>query len=222
MINELIFLLHAVVISCAALYALHLGKQALVAFISVQCILANLFVLKQTTLFGLTATCADPFTIGAVLGLNLLQEYYDRKSATSAVWTSFFLLIFYAVVSYIHLLYIPALHDTMQPHYVALLQFMPRITVASFSVYLFVQYIDTQLFGFLKKVFGGRYLPLRNMLSIGTTQLLDTVLFSFLGLYGIVHNIGQIIMISYSIKLLALAISTPFVALSKKIRQQTN
>jgi uncharacterized PurR-regulated membrane protein YhhQ (DUF165 family) len=47
------------------------------------------------------------------------------------------------------------------------------------------------------------------------TQLLDTILFSLLGLYGLVANIWQIIIISYLIKLFAIGIATPLVGFSK-------
>lgn len=186
MVNELIFTAHTFLIGLFALLALRLGSQALVVFISIQCILANLFVLKQTTLFGISATCSDAFSIGAVLGLNLLQEYYGRAAARRAIWISFLFLIFYATVSLIHLAYIPSASDTAHAHFFQLLNVMPRITVASFVVYVVVQYLDSMLYANLRELLSGKYLVLRTWLSIATMQLLDTVLFSFLGLYGIV------------------------------------
>src|SRR5882724_1397465 len=122
MINEIFFIFHSIIIAISALVALGLGQSALVAFICTQCILANLFVIKQITLFGLTATCADAFTIGATLGLNLLQEYFGKEAAKKAIWINFALLIFYLIASQIHLLYVPAYCDTTQYHFLALLQ----------------------------------------------------------------------------------------------------
>jgi uncharacterized integral membrane protein (TIGR00697 family) len=94
---------------------------------------------------------------------------------------------------------------------------MPRIMIASISVYLFSQLLDYILYGALKKMCQERYLVLRNYASIAFCQLVDTVLFSFLGLYGIVHNIWDVIIISYSVKLGAIVIATPFVILSRFI-----
>ena len=232
--NELIFILHTLFIGLTALGALALGRSALVAFVSIQCILANLFVLKQTTLFGLNATCADAFTIGATIGLNLLQEYFGKSIARTTIAINFFFLVFYAVISQIHLWYTPSSFDTMQEHFSPLLGFMPRIVIASFTVYLIAQIVDYLLYGWLKKQSRlhlsrpsglasstgqgtSRFLVLRNYASISVSQLIDTVLFSFLGLYGIVDNIGEIILISYSIKLVAIALATPFVLCSKSI-----
>lgn len=215
--NELVFLSHSFIVSAAALIALRFGKSALVTFICIQCVLANLFVLKQTTLFGFNATCADAFTIGATLGLNLLQEYFGRAITRSTIFINFFILLFYALASQIHLLYIPSIFDTTQMHYASLLQFMPRIVIASFIVYFIAQMVDYFLYGFLKRMWTQKFLIFRNVISISVSQLVDTILFSFLGLYGIVENLWEIILISYSIKLIAIALSTPFIWLSSKI-----
>src|SRR6266404_4949965 len=187
--NELIFALHTIIIAMFSLGALALGQSALVAFVCSCCVLANLFVVKQITLFGLTATCADAFTVGATIGLNLLQEYFGKEIAKRTIWINFCLLIFYAIVSQIHLIYIPHTADSMHLHFMPLLNLMPRIVVASFSVYLISQMADYYLYGLLKKAFQNRYIILRNYSSIILCQLLDTVLFSFLGLYGIIDDI---------------------------------
>jgi len=215
--NELIFILHAIIISFFALGALRLGSQALVAFISVQCILANLFVVKQINFCGFTVTCSDAFTIGAVLGLNLLQEYFGRDQAKKAIGTSFGLLVFYAIMTQIHLGYVPSACDTMHGAYDTVLRFMPRIIIASFVVYLAVQHFDFWLYAKFKTLTNGRFFVLRNYFSISITQLLDTLLFSFLGLYGMVDNIWHIIFVSYAIKMATIAIATPFLALSKRV-----
>ena len=47
--NELMFLFHIALMSLSTLAALRMGKEALVAFISLQAVLANLFVVKQIT-----------------------------------------------------------------------------------------------------------------------------------------------------------------------------
>ncbi len=217
MINELIFIIHATFMSCSALAALWFGQAALVAFISLQCVLANLFVIKQITLFGLTATTADAFTVGSVLGLNLLQEYFGRAAVRRAIWISFALMIFYAVASQIQLAYMPSIFDTTQIHFLPILWMMPRIVGASFTVYLLVAHIDAWLFGLLQRWFAGTHLAVRTFISLMFCQLLDTILFSFLGLYGIVDNIWQIIAVSYTIKIASALVAMPFVGMAKKI-----
>jgi queuosine precursor transporter len=160
--------------------------------------------------------------VGATIGLNMLQEYFGKEIAKKTIWINFFLLIFYAIVSQIHLIYIPHAADTMHLHFMPLLGFMPRIVVASFSVYWISQMADYYLYGFLRKTLHNKCIILRNYASIALCQLLDTVLFSFVGLYGIIDNIWEVIIISYMIKLASIIIATPFVGMSRKIYTITN
>lgn len=216
MFNELLFVVYSIIVAAMALISLRLGKEALVAYITLVAVLANVFVLKQISLGGYTATASDVLVIGSVLGLNLLQEYFGKSIAQATVWISFACLIFYTIVSQLHMLYIPAAHDTMHLHYAALLSPMLRITIASLTTYFIVQSLDVYIYSMLKAVLKGRFIIVRNLLSIATTQLLDTVLFGILGLYGLVDDLTSILLISYLIKLSALAITAPCVGLSKK------
>lgn len=220
MFNELIFTAHVFFMCLFVLFSLRLGKEALMGFVALQYILANLFVLKQITLFGLTATATDPFTVGAMLGLNIIQEYYGRDVTKKTIWIGFFLLIFYTLATILHLQYTPSPDDTMQPHFHAILGFMPRIAAASLIVYLIVQQLDVWIFGYLKKQYSGISLELRSAISVGISQLIDTILFTFLGLYGLIANPWHIIIISYIIKVITIGIAVPFLGLSKRFARR--
>jgi len=213
--NELVFFGHLLAIVASLLSALYLGKEALIALISVFAVLMNLFVIKQITLFGLTVTATDAFAVGVTLGLNLLQEYYGKEITQKAIWISFFTSLVVIAMGFIHLTYIPAPTDFSNVHFQAILGFMPRIIIASLVTYFIVMQIDAFLYGHLKALFSDRFLIMRNYTSILTSQFIDTVLFSFLGLYGIVSSVGSIIAVSYTIKIIVILIATPFVALSK-------
>src|SRR5438105_2686546 len=80
-----------------------LGQSALTTWIAILSLIANLFVLKQISLFGFNATACDVFAIGGLLGLNLLQEKFGRQATQQAIYISFSALVFFAVMSYIHL-----------------------------------------------------------------------------------------------------------------------
>jgi len=218
MINELLFLFHILCMGASLLIGLHIGSYALTALIGLNVVLANIFVTKQITLFGLNATSADIFTIGTVLGINLLQEYFGRTIAKKAISISFLLMIFYTIMSQFQIWYAPSLCDTMNEHFCSLLSSAPRILSASLAAYCISQYSEYLLYGFLKNYWNNKFLILRNWISTSICQLLDTILFSFLGLYGIVDNISHIIFISYTIKMIILFLSTPAIVLSKKIR----
>lgn len=214
--NELLFLFHLICISATTIIMLKMGSEALVAFLCVQAILANLFVIKQITLFGLTATASDMYIVGSVLSLNLLQEYYGKHLARKAIWVSFCLLIFYTIVSQIHIYYIPSPSDFSHNYYYSLLSYMPRLTSASIIVYLIVQHFDTYFYAILKRIFEGKHLLVRNLISITVSQAFDTILFSLLGLYGIINDIGQVMLVAFTVKMITMMLLTPSVFIIKK------
>lgn len=216
MVNELTLLFQIFVISTTAVIALRLGQEALVAFTVLQMVLANLFVIKQTTLFGLHATTADAFAVGSLLGFNLLQEFFDRKIAKKTIITTFVLLIFYAIVARAHLLYIPSSFDSAHTHFVPILSVAPWLVGGSVVIYMIAQIIDFFLYGALQKLFR-RWLVIRNYIALICSQLVDTILFSlFLLALGIVHNLYHVIIISFSIKFLITLISTPMIVFMAK------
>jgi len=210
--NELNFLFHILVVIAFVFASLRLGKSALIAFIAMQGIFANLFVVKQMTLFGFSVTCSDVFAIGAILSLNLLQEYFGKEAAKKAVIISFFSLLFFVCAVQIHLLYFPTSSDVTQGAFETIFSHSVRIVFASVATFFLVQQWDVRFFGWLK----GK-LPIRVAISLLCSQLLDTVLFSFLGLYGIVESVFDIMIVSFAIKCLIIFTSTPFVAFSKRL-----
>lgn len=215
--NELVFVLHAAASVLFTLISLRLGAEALAASVAVQMLLANLFVVKEMVWFGFQITCSDPFVIGSALSLNLLQEYFGRDKAREAIGLSFITSLFLMVFGGIVVLYTPSAFDSMHPHLQAIFSHTPRIVIASLFVAVLVQYIDVMLYGMLKKHFGNRFLWVRNTASMLTTQGIDTLLFSFLGLYGIVHQIWDIVLISFLVKLCTIVIAGPAIELSRFI-----
>jgi len=214
--NECVFFVHILVLVSFVLLSLKLGKESLIACFILQIILANLFVTKQMTCFTLQITCADAYTVGAIFSLNLLQEYFGKKYAKRAIWTLFILLLFFITMSYIHLKYHPSQHDHTHQAFTAVLGSTSRIVLASFFVTLFTQKLDVELFGFLKKRFPEKALLFRFGSASLLTQLIDTLLFSFIALHGLVHNIKDIILMSYLIKAVIILCITPATILAKR------
>lgn len=206
--NEILFFIQIVLIVGFAIGALKLGKSALVAWVAIQALIANLFVLKQITLFGFFVTASDAFSIGSLLGLSFLQEYFGRVEAQKATWICFFFMIFFTFVSQVHLFYAPSPHDVTHEAFVSILTQSPRLLVASMGVFFIVQRIDIQLFAFLKKIWPQVGFASRTGITLVFSQLIDTVLFSFAGLYGIVNSMFDIIVVSFLIKLLVIAFSS--------------
>ncbi len=217
MLNVLLFLGSCALVAGFAWYFWYLGQSALTAWIALLSLLANLFVLKQIGLVGLNATASDVFAIGSLLGLNLLQEKYGRKAAQQAIWTSFSCLVFFAVMSQIHLQYEPSIHDQAQEAYSFLLTPAPRIFFASLITFLIVDQFDSRLYGVLREKLPQFSMILTSGATMCISQLLDTVLMSMLGLYGLVEAITEIIIVSYGIKLVAIANTLPWSFVTRRL-----
>jgi len=214
--NEILFFLHVGLVMAFGFGVLCLGKEAITAWVALQAVLANLFVIKQITFFHFEVTCSDVYAIGSLFGLNLLREYFGQPAAKKALWICFFSMIFFAAMAQVHLLYLPSSFDTSQDAFSLILASSPRLLLASLGVFFVVQQIDLRLFNYLKHKWEKVPLSLRSGFSIGTTQFLDTALFSFFGLWGIVASLFDVIFISFFIKLLVIACMSPLVHFSKR------
>lgn len=215
--NLAILLLHIVTVCTLTLFFLRLGKEGIVAWAAFTAVTANLFVHKQISLFGLTVTCSDALAVGYLLASNLIQEFFGRECAKRTIWISFLLSLSFGILSILHLAYTPSLADTTHSHFEFLLKPLPRMIGASLFSFLIVQLLDLSFFAYIRKKMEGRHLSLRLALSAVLAHGLDSVLFSYLGLYGIVFSIGHVILFSFAIKCLVLVIAIPFLSFSKRM-----
>lgn len=179
-----------------------------------QAIFANLFVVKQISLFGFSVTCSDVFAIGGILGLNLFQEKYGREESNQVVKASFLGLLFFMLMSKIHLLYHPLFSDHTHDAFEIVLSQTGRITIASIGVYWIVQKLDVWLFALLKTIFTS--LSIRVGISLILTQFFDTVLFSYVGLYGLVESMFDVIFLSFLVKCIIIFCCVLFTKLMRK------
>ncbi len=216
--NESIFILHLIIVSICTLFTFKKGALALTCWICLQAVLANLFVLKQVCLFGAHVTSSDVFAVGTIFGLNLLREYFGKDSAQKALWNCFISMAFFMVMSQIHLLYSPSVYDTTQNAYELLLAPSPRLLAASLLTFFIVQQLDLRLFTILKKNLSKTSFTIRNAICSTLSQGLDTLLFSFLGLFGMVAVLSDIILVSFLIKLTVIALMTPLIHFSKRFK----
>lgn len=221
--NELVFLGYIIAVCTSSLIALKIGKEALMALMAIQTVLVNLFVTKEITLFGFTATASDALAVGITFTLNLIIEYWGKQAGKLSTGISFFCAIAFILFSAFHLLYTPALFDSSNTHFQALLTAMPRVIIASLVTFLIVQTIETNLYSYLKQKFNNSFFILRNYTSTAISQLIDTILFSFLGLWQLnpsfssLSTIFQIITVSYLIKIVTIVVAVPYLYLVKKL-----
>ncbi len=201
--NESIFFLQVLSSLLLLFFALKRGPLFLSATIALYALLSNLLVLKQVSLFGFFATASEPFAVASLVGLNLLQERFGKKRGKEAIGLSFFFLLTFTLFAKLHILF-PSLNP-IDSAYEAIFSQAPRLMAASIGVFFVVQWLDLYLFSFLRSRIG---FPL--LITLCVTQTIDTLLFSFFGLYGLVDSIGSVIVFSLIIKAIAIGASSLF------------
>ena len=217
MLNLLLFLGSCALIAGFAWFFSRLGQGGLTAWIAILSLLANLFVLKQIDLLGLNATASDIFAIGNLLALNLLQEKYGRQATQSAIWTSFSCLLFFVIMSQIHLHYEPSLYDNSQNSYALILAATPRMMIASLFTFLVIDQFDSRFYGYMRQRLPQVSMILVSAMTMCISQTLDSILCNTLGLFGVV----EIILVSVAIKVLAIASTIPWAYASRKLFSQS-
>ncbi len=216
MINEFLFFIQIVIVTGIGVLSLKLGKEALITLFCLQGILANMLILKQITLFSLHVTATDVFSIGSILSLNLIQEYFGKETAQKAILINLAMTLFYLGITFLHSIFIPNSFDTMHGHYQNIFHYMPRIVLASLLTATLVQYFDTYFFQFLQNLFKQKYFTLRATISLILSQIIDTCLFTVLGMYGIVASITHLIIVSLVIKLITIFLVSFFIGFIRK------
>ncbi len=213
--NELLFFAHTLLVIALTLGALRLGREALVVAVALMAVIANLFVLKQIQLFGLTVTCADVYIVGAMIGLNLIQEFFGKELVRRTTWVTLGAMTLFALMAQLHLLYRPAPVDGAQVHYLALLSVAPRLLAASFFCIFLVQRLGVRLFGILQRT--SLPLAIRSGCTQAVCQAVDTGLFAVLGLWGIVAHLGHVMVASFLVKMGVILLMAPLTGLGRRV-----
>lgn len=214
--NELTFIFQIFIILSFTIACWRWGKEALIANAAFLALFANLFLLKQINLFGFEVTASDAFAVGSMLSINLVREYYSKESANLSVQISFFFLLLFALLSQIHLLYTPTASDTANSAYQQLFSFAPRLFFSSLFSFWITQQFDLKLFSYLRRKMPNQSFALRSTLSLIPSQALDTLLFTFLGLYGLIASLTDILVVSFLIKCITICALIPLSALIKR------
>ena len=235
--NEILYLLQTVVGLAFTLIAFRLGKHWLYGYIAVCIILANIFVTKEITLFGLTATGGNVVYGAIFLTTDILAEHYGKRAARRAVFIGFFVSLFYVVMSQFMAAFPinpnsenPEMAKTISEGMGAIFSFAPSIILASMTAYLVSQLHDIWAFHFIKMKTKGKLLWLRNNCSTWVSQMIDSVIFCLLAFLVFpkimlgsefvkeLPVIIEIILSTYILKILVAVIDTPFIYLSYVVK----
>lgn len=205
--NELVFFSHIGAILFSIYTFSKLGKSGLNVLFVLQIIFANLFILKQTSLFGLAVTTTDCYTIGSFLTLNIIRECFGKKEAHKTITLGLISVLFLPFMSMFLLSY-SSIEDGAEFSnlYQSLLTPSLRIFITSIFCMVTFQKLDTYIFSKLRKSYS---LEISMLTSLLCTQFLDTFFFTYGALSGILSNLPSIVFFSYLIKVITILVMTP-------------
>lgn len=195
------------------------GKTGLYIWVPIAIIIANIQVTKTINIFGLTATLGNIVYATSFLVTDILSENYGKRDASRAVGIGFFALLMMTILMNIALFFVPAKSDFAQGSLSAIFSLMPRIALGSLTAYGFSQLHDIWAYDFWKRKFSAdRYLWMRNNFSTMVSQLLDTLIFTFIAFWGVFEwgVLIQIIITTYLLKWLVALLDTPFLYIAKR------
>lgn len=217
--NEYLWLLLLLANFSAIILAYRLfGKLGLYIWIPIATILANIQVLKMVDLLAIGVTLGNITYASSFLVTDILSENYGKKAARQAVYVGFFSLAATVIIMNIALMFKPNEFDFIQESLKNIFSLLPRIALASLIAYGVSQLHDVWAYNFWKNLFPGvKFLWLRNNASTMVSQLLDSVIFTFIAFWGLLpqSEFGQILITTYVVKFIVAAIDTPFLYLAR-------
>ena len=194
------------------------GKTGLYIWIPIATILANIQVLKMVDLLSIGVTLGNITYASSFLVTDILSENYGKKAARKAVFIGFFSLAATVIIMNIALNFKPNEFDFIQESLNNIFAILPRIALASLIAYGASQLHDVWAYSFWKGLFPhDSFLWLRNNASTMVSQLIDSVLFTFIAFWGLLPHTEfiQILITTYLLKWIVAAIDTPFLYLAR-------
>jgi len=194
------------------------GKTGLYVWIPISTILANIQVLKMVDLFTIGVTLGNITYASSFLVTDILSENYDKKSAKKSVYIGFFSLSATVIIMNLALMFKPNEFDFVQESLKNIFSLLPRIALASLIAYAVSQLHDVWAYNLWKtRLPGIHFLWLRNNASTIVSQLLDSVIFTFIAFWGLLANneFFEILLTTYLLKVIVATVDTPFLYLAK-------
>lgn len=167
---------------------------------------SNFLASKVICVCGLEMPSA---TIGYALTYlmtDVIGELYGKKIANRIVQFGFICLIVACVLTRLTLL-LPSPYDSNA--FSQVFSMSTRIFIASIVAYIISQSTDVYIFHKIRN-YSPKFKFIRNNVSTIISQFLDTIIFSFIGFYGIVPNIWGMVWGVFIAKILLALCDTPF------------
>lgn len=219
--NETLFFIAIIVNFLGVTLAYKLfSKTGIYAWIALATVIANIEVVKCVDIFGLPLTLGN-VTYGSIfLATDILNEKYGREKAQKGVFLGFFSLLVLTLFTQIDLLYIPSSNDFAQGAMQTIFALTPRICLGSMLAYLVSNTMDVFLYKKIRDILpADKFLWVRNNAATMTSQLVDTILFTFIAFFGVfpLSIVLKLCFTTYVLKLIIAVCDTPFLYLAKRI-----
>ncbi|MBN1375442.1 MAG: queuosine precursor transporter [Dehalococcoidia bacterium] len=187
-------------------------RFVVLAALFLTCLLAaNILIVKQIAVFGLTLPAAIIiFPLGYIFG-DALTEVYGYSQARRVIWLGFFCnLVLVAAIWLVGILPAASVFEA-QSAYERILGSTPRFLIASFVAYLAGEFINSFILAKMKVLTRGRWLWTRTITSTLAGQGLDSVIVLSIGFWGVLpfDVLGTMILWHWLIKSAYEALATP-------------
>lgn len=198
---------------CSILFALkYFGKIGIYVYVSIAIILANIQVLKviEFPFFPQPMALGTILFISIFLCTDILNEYFDKKSATKCIYVGISAYLFSTILMFLTISFKPidpSINEewawSYDMHQAIQIIFLPQFPIIISSIFAFFlsQKIDIFIFHYLKSKVGTEKLWFRNNISTIISQFIDNLIFSVLAFNILSSNPVPIVdlIISYGI-----------------------
>jgi uncharacterized integral membrane protein (TIGR00697 family) len=158
---------------------------AIAAFFVTCLLAANILIVKQIAVFGLTLPAAIIiFPLSYIFG-DVLTEVYGYSQARRVIWLGFFCNLLLVVAIWLVGILPAAPVFEAQGAYDRILGNTPRFLIASFIAYLAGEFVNSYIMARMKVLTKGKWLWTRTIGSTIAGEGLDTVIVLSIGFWGV-------------------------------------
>lgn len=213
--NELLLILEIIIVFSLVITSDKIfKKEGLIGWICIASIIANIQVIKNINILGLSATLGNVMFASNFLATDILSIKYGIKYSKKGINMGLFATITLLITSQIAIRFIPNEFDIVHDSMVNIFKFSPRICLSSLTMYYISNIMDIYVFEKLKN----KKLWIRNNISTILCNCTENILFTLLSFTGI-FNLRTMIEMIISTSILEIIIAicdTPFLYLSNK------
>ena len=220
--NILIFIEVGVIFSLLVLGKIFLGKEAVIAWVPIATVLANIITAKNATVFGLSTAIGTVMFASTFLATDILSECYNKKYAKKAVILGLCADGILIISTQIALHYIPSEFDYAHTAMQTLFSLNLRISIASAVMYFLSNMTDIYIFNKLKDKMNGKRIWIRNNVATILCNCLENFGFIALAFWGI-YDGKTILIIAGStsiVEMIVALLDTPFLYLAVKFNNK--